>query len=85
MLGKPARVQRADNSADAKPPARKSHHKKKERKSRTVAKDPSEIKDLPLVKGALSWPVVKKLAKQLGRDDINQLRTDLSARKKLGQ
>jgi hypothetical protein len=49
-----------------------------------VERTAEELKDLPLLKGAITWAVAHKWAKKLGRDDIGQLRSDLSQRKKLG-
>lgn len=49
---------------------------------------PSEtdaIWKLPLIEGGLSWAVVRKVGKKLGRTDYRQLRTDLKKRQRLGQ
>ena len=40
---------------------------------------------LPYVKEGLSWKVVHRIAKQLGRTDTRQLRSDLHERKSMGR
>jgi len=52
---------------------------------RHVNKPTTEIKDLPYIKGGVTWAVAHLWAKRLKRTDINQLRCDLYARKQLGK
>jgi hypothetical protein len=44
-----------------------------------------DIAALPFVEGGLSWKVVKRYGKKLGRDDLRQLRSDLFQRQKMGK
>jgi hypothetical protein len=48
-----------------------------------ITRTPQELKDLPFIKDGITWAVAHKWAKKLGRDDIAQLRSDLTQRKKL--
>lgn len=43
------------------------------------------VKELPYVKGGITWAVAKKYGKKLGRTDIRQLRSDLKARQMMGK
>lgn len=60
--------------------------KKKYEKAKSfcdAVEDEASIATLPFVKGPLTWKVVKRMGKRLGREDLRQLRSDLFSRKKL--
>jgi hypothetical protein len=48
-----------------------------------IKRTPEELKDLPVVKGGVTWAVAKKWAKKMKRDDVAQVRSDLAQRKLL--
>ncbi len=43
------------------------------------------VRKLPYVGGPLTWNIVKKIGKQLGRNDVRELRSDLKTRQKMGE
>ena len=49
-----------------------------------LSKTPQELKELPLVRGGVTWAITKRVGKKVGRTDFAQLRSDLAQRKKLG-
>jgi hypothetical protein len=66
--------------------AKKAVATKKKREARysvNLSKTPQELKNIPYVKGGITWAVANRIAKKLGRDDIAQVRSDLAQRKKL--
>jgi hypothetical protein len=67
--------------ADKKVAAKKG--KKKAAYLINLTKTPQELKDIPYVRGAVTWSVAHRYAKKLGRDDVAQVRSDLAQRKKL--
>ncbi len=54
--------------------------KKKQKKRRCH----TEVKELPLIDGPITWDVTRKMAKKLGTTNLTRLRSDLFARQKLG-
>lgn len=77
-MTKPSPVQ----SARANPTKSKAKAKRKAKKRANV---PDAVKNLPYIEEGLNWDVVKKIAKQLNRKDIKQLRCDLKTRKDMGK
>ena len=67
----------------AKAVATKAAKKRKARYLVNLAKTPQELKDLPVVRGGVTWAATHRIAKKLGRDDFAQLRSDLAQKKKL--
>ena len=45
----------------------------------------NSVKDLPYVQGGITWKVAKRVAHQVGRTDIRQVRSDLKARQQMGK
>lgn len=77
-------VKKKGQKAAKKAVATKKAKKKREaRYSVNLSKTPQELKDIPYVKGGITWAVANRIAKKLGRDDIAQMRSDLAQRKKL--
>jgi hypothetical protein len=63
-------------------PAKK---RRKKRAKRVTKENTYNVADLPVIKEGISWEVVEKVAKRLGKKvlDKRQLRSDLLARKKM--
>lgn len=74
---------RAKVSHKAKPRALVVEEAPKHRGTSGTGED--AIRNLPYISGGLSWGVVKKVAKKLGRDDVRQLRSDLYKRQQMGE
>jgi hypothetical protein len=53
--------------------------------ARQVFPEQDAIAALPFVEGGLSWKVVKRVAKKLGRTDTRLLRSELFKRQKMGK